>query len=117
MMKELEGLNDDFVAWGRAGLDKDFTLFKIYTRRLTDTKTGEVGQFTCDARYDLSKFESFNDKVGLLKYICRLYLVHMHKTTGVQYEDWIIEFSPIMEKYQVPSHLYLDTARDRNWLL
>lgn len=116
-MKELDGLNDEFIAWRNAQSDAQFTLFKIYTKALRNPKDGSPGQYTLDARYDLSQFEMFNDKVGLLKYIARLYLIHCHKETGVPYENWIIEFSPVMEKYQVPSHLYLDAARDRNWLL
>lgn len=114
-MKELDGLNDDFIAWGQASVDKDFTLFKIYTKKLR--RNGEDGQFHADCRYDLSQFEMLKDNVSFLKYLCRRYLIHMAKETGVPYEHWIIEFSPIMEKYQIPSHLYLDTARDRNWLL
>lgn len=115
MMEDKLGLNDDFVAWGKAREDLEFTLFKIYTRPLVDKN--ETGQFALDATYPLSKFESFPDPVGLLKYIARTYLLHCIKTSGVPMEQWIIEFSPVMERYQVPSHLFLDTMRDRTWLL
>lgn len=115
-MKELDGLNDDFVAWGQAAIDKEFTLFKIYTRPLRGTD-GHDGQYTADCRYELARFELYNDQVGFLKYLCRMYLLHMKKETGVPFENWIIEFSPTLERLQIPSHLYLDTARDRAWLL
>ncbi len=116
MTGELDHLNDDFIAWSKAGLDKDFTLFKIYTRKIQDTKTGEVGMFEAKCAYDLVTFEQAHDPVGLLKLICKRYLAHMVKESGLPAEMWIVEFSPIMEKYNVPSHLYFDTARDRNWL-
>lgn len=117
MAHELDHLNDDFIAFGKAGLDKNFTLFKIYTRKIQDTKTGEVGIFEFKCAYDLVTFEQAHDPVGLLKNICRRYVAHAIKETGAPVEMWIIEFSPIMEKYNIPSHLFFDTARDRNWLL
>lgn len=110
-------LTDAFVAFGKAGLDKNFTLFKIYTRQLRDPKTGELGQYHLDCHYDLLSFEANPDPVSLLKYLCRKYLLHVRDKTGLSFENWIIEFSPVMERYQIPSHLFLDTARDRNWLL
>lgn len=112
-----EELNDAFVAFGKAGLDKNFTLFKIYTRQLRHPKTGETGQYHFDCRHDLIQVEGRKDPVAFLKYLCRAYLLHAVEKTGVPFENWIIEFSPVMEKYQVPSHLFFDTARDRNWLL
>ena len=110
-------LDDAFVAFGKAGLDKNFTLFKIYTRMLTHPATGETGQYHFECHHDLLSFEASPDPVSLLKYLCRMYLIHARGKTGVQFENWIIEFSPVMEKYQVSSHLFFDTARDRNWLL
>lgn len=116
-MKMVKGpdLNEDFIAWGKARQDTEFTLFKIYTRPINNG--GETGQFAIDCVYPLAMFESFPDPVGLLKYMARAYLLSCTQKTGVPFEKWIIEFSPIMERYQVPSHLYLDTARDRTWLL
>lgn len=109
-------LNEDFVAWGKAQQDIEFTLFKLYTRPLHG-KNGETGQFAVDCKYPLSLFEGFPDPVGLLKYMARAYLLHCSQSTGVPFDKWVIEFSPVMERYQVPSHLFLDTARDRSWLL
>lgn len=114
-MTNAPDLNEDFIAFGKAGLDQEFTLFKIYTRPLSNGK--ENGQFSLDCTYPLISFEKFPDPVGLLKYFARTYLLHCQRSTKVPYENWIIEFSPIMERYQVPSHLFLDTARDRAWLL
>ena len=108
-------LNEDFVAWGKAGVDKNFTLFKIHTRPLA--AKSEIGQFALDCPYPLAEFEAFPDPVGLLKYMARTYLLHCRQSTGVPIEQWIIEFSPIMERYNIPSHLFLDTSRDRAWLL
>lgn len=109
-------LNSDFVSWSRAGLDKEFTLFKLYTRQLNDTKTGESGQFATECAVPLADFEAQKDHVGLLKYLVRKYLLSAVKDTGVPIECWVVEFSPIVERYQVPSHLFLDTGRDRAWL-
>jgi hypothetical protein len=108
-------LNADIVAFGKASADLEFTLFKIYTHPIPNGS--ETGQFSLDATYPLSQFEKFPDPVGLLKYIARSYLLHCVQTSSVPIEKWIIEFSPIMERYQVPSHLFLETARDRIWLL
>lgn len=115
MMKNGLELEDGFIAFGKAGLDKEFTLFKLYTRLL---QRGEkTGRYDLACAYPLIEFERFPDPVGLLKYMARTYLIHARQSTGVPFEQWIIEFSPIMERYQIPSHLFLDTARDRAWLL
>jgi hypothetical protein len=114
---ELEGLGDEFVSWQKAGLDKEFTLFKLYTRKLHDNTTGEVGTFDLACRYELVKFEASKQPVELLKFLVRRYLEHAMNSVQVPIEMWIVEFSPIMERYQVPSHLFLDTGRDRAWLL
>lgn len=110
-------LTDASVAFGTAGLDKEFTLFKLYTRRLQDNKSGEFGRFDLSCSYPLVEFEVANDPVGLLKAMARQYLKHCVSTTEVPVNYWIIEFSPIMERYHIPSHLFLDTGRDRAWLL
>lgn len=109
-------LSSDFIAFAKAGFDKNFTLFKVYTRQLRDPKSGEVGQFHFECSMDFAKFESHGDPVGLLKYLVRKYLLHGRTETGVDFNQWVVEFSPVMEKYYIPSHLYLDSARDRAWL-
>lgn len=109
--------NEEAIAFGKAGLDQEFTLFKCYTRELRDATTGEVGQFSLDCKYPLASFETHRDPLGLLKYLTRKWIVHCVQSKGVPYEKWVIEFSPIMERYQIPSHLFLDTQRDRAWLL
>lgn len=116
-MIDYSQFDDAYVAFGKAGLDKNFTLFKVYTRPIRNAETGEEGQYHFDCGYPLTQFEQHVDPVGLLKYLARKYLLHARTSTGVPFEKWIIEFSPIMERYTVPSHLFLDTARDRNWLL
>lgn len=105
------------VAFGVAGLDQQFTLFKIYTRKIHDNKTAEDGQFSLDCKFPLVDFERTPDPVSFLKRLGRLYLQHCVESTGVPRHMWIIEFSPIMERYKIPSHLFLDTTRDRSWLL
>lgn len=114
-MPNFPNLNEDFISFGKASADQEFTLFKIYTRPVSNGK--ENGQFALDCPYPLAQFEKFPDPVGLLKYMARTYLLHCRATTGVPFEKWVIEFSPVMERYQVPSHLFLDTQRDRTWLL
>lgn len=109
-------LTESSVAFGKAGLDQNFTLFKIYTRKINDSKTGEVGQFSLDCTYPLATFEALVDPVGALKVMARNYLRHCVAQTEVPQHFWVIEFSPIMERYQIPSHLFLDTGRDRAWL-
>jgi hypothetical protein len=113
---KLDGEDDGFIDFGKAGLDTKFTLFKIYSRPVKDA-LGHDGQHSMDCQFPLAKFEQHNDPVGVLKYLCRKYLLHCRQSTGIPFEMWIIEFSPIMERYQIPSHLFFDTARDRNWIL
>lgn len=113
-MDDING--EAFVSFAKAGLDKEFTLFKIYTRRLQDNKTGEVGMFEFKCQDDLALFELAQDPIPFLKYRVRQYVEHGIQRTGVPIESWIVEFSPVMEKYHIPSHLFLDTARDRSWL-
>ena len=54
MMGRLIGEDDGYIAFGKAGLDKNFTLFKIYTKKLRDEKSGEDGQFSMDCTYPLT---------------------------------------------------------------
>ena len=110
-------LHQSSVDFAKAGLDQQFTLFKIYTRKLHDSKTAEDGQFSLDCAFPLVELERSVDPVSLLKRLGRLYLNHCVQTTQVPQHMWIIEFSPIMVRYNVPSHLFLDTVRDRTWLL
>lgn len=109
-------LEDPSVAYAYAGFDQDFTFFKCYTRKLVDKTTGEVGQFETAYKAVYAHLERDNDPVGYLKRAMRLMLENNIKETGVQLEYWIIEFSPVMEKLRIPSHLYLDRAADRAWL-
>lgn len=114
-MSNIPNLSEEFIAFDRAQSDAEFTLFKIYTRPSHNGK--ETGQFFMDCRYPIATFEAFPDPVGLLKYMARTYLLHCRESTKVPIEQWIIEFSPVMERYQIPSHLFLDTSRDRAWLI
>lgn len=113
MEEDIPGLTTGFVGWN----DENFTVFKVYTRKLYDKKTGETGTFDVSCQIPLIELEGSKNPTELLKYLARKYLLHCVTTTGVPYENWIIEFSPMMEKFQVPSHLFLDTGRDRAWLL
>lgn len=107
----------DFISFGEAGFDAEFTLFKIYTRPLFDKKTGHEGTLDTYCHCVLAEFEAHADPVGLLKYLVRKYVVEASRSTGVPAERWVVEFSPIMERYNIPSHLFLDTGRDRAWLV
>lgn len=116
MADEIPELYDDFVAFAKAGIDTDFTIFKLYTRKLVDSVTGEAGQFETRCAYQLTTLEQSHAPGDLLKALARRYVVDAVRKTGVPIEHWILEFSPVMEKFGVPSHLYFDTARDRVWL-
>ena len=107
---------DAFVAWASAGVDQSFCIFKLYTRKLVNNAIGESGQFDLDCRIPLINLEESSDPVGLLKRYAREYIAHAVQSTGIPREYWILEFSPVMERYNVPSHLFLDTSRDRAWL-
>lgn len=108
-------LTDPRVAEIMVGFDADFTFFKVYTRILTND-AGESGQFHFDYKNYFPALEKSVDPAGFLKAAARIMLAHAVRTTGVPVEKWIIEFSPVMERFKVPSHLFLDTMRDRTWL-
>jgi hypothetical protein len=116
MADDIPEINDDFVAFAKAGIDTDFTIFKLYTRKLVDEKTGETGQFDLKCSYQLTTLENSHAPQALLKELARRYVMHAVKSTTVPIEYWILEFSPVMSKFGVPSHLFFDTARDRVWL-
>lgn len=109
-------LTDAVVAWQTAGIDQQFTLFKLYTRRLVDTTTGEGGVFEIKGTGAITDFETDPDPVGRIKRVVREWLAHSCRSTGVGVEKWVVEFSPVFERYNIPSHLYLDTVGDRAWL-
>lgn len=117
MTTEDDELSSDFIAFNKAGSDQHFTIFKIYTRALHDSKTGETGQFHFECQYDITRIERHRNPVGLIKYLTRKYLLHGKVETGVPFEQWIVEYTPVFERYNIPSHLFLDTTRDRAWLL
>lgn len=104
------------VAYVYAGFDHDFTFFKYYTRKLVNRDTGEVGKFEEAYRGVLAHLEQDNDPVGFLKKAARSVIENAVRVTGVPETFWIVEFSPVMEKFHIPSHLYLDRAADRAWL-
>jgi len=109
-------LEDPNVAYAFAGFDKDFTFFKIYTRGIVHPITGEEGQLATEYQNYLPALEKSSDPAGFLKLAARIMLANCVTKSGVPVEHWIIEFSPVMEKFGVPSHLFFDTARDRAWL-
>lgn len=99
-----------------AGLDKDFALFKFYTRAIVDKETKEIGQFEATFRQPVTLVETAVDPVGYLRMAAQQCLMKAVKTTGVPIEAWVIEFSPVFEKFRIPSHLYLDNPKDRHFL-
>lgn len=107
-------LEDPSVAYGYAGFDKNFTFFKIYTRPVTIN--GELGQYHADYQGYLPALEAAIDPVGWLRSSCNVMLQHMMKETGLPADQWVIEFSPIMERFKIPSHLFLNRPKDREWL-
>lgn len=115
-MEGPDKLEDPTVAYQYAGFDTDFTLFKYYTRKLTDPATGEVGQFEEKFKGVLTQLQADPDPVGYLKRAMRLCLQNAVRTTGVPLEWWVVEFSPVLEYLRIPSHLYMDRAADRGWL-
>ena len=104
------------IAYAYTGFDADFTFFKIYTRELHDPVTGEAGQMHTEYKNFLPSLEQSADPAGFLKLAARIMLAHCVRSSGIPAEKWIIEFSPVMEKFGVPSHLFFDTAKDRAWL-
>lgn len=109
-------LDSPLSAYIYSSTDNSFTFFKIYTVPLRDNKTGEVGQFHFDYQNNFVALEQSSDPVGFLKAAIRILLTHAVVETKVPLEKWIVEFSPMMEKFGIPSHLFLDTARDRAWM-
>lgn len=100
-----------------AGLDNDFALFKFYTRPVVDKETKEVGQFEATFRQPITLVETAVDPVGYLRAAAQQCLMKAVKTTGIPIEAWVVEFSPVFEKFRIPSHLYLDSRKDMHFLM
>lgn len=116
-MSDLSRLDNAMQAFLDASTDHEFVFFKVYTRPLFDPMTGETGQFTQEFTHSLIALDLVPDPAGYLKLAARLTVAYLTQSKRVPVEKVIVEFSPIMEKYGVPSHLFLDTARDRAWLV
>lgn len=110
-------LHSPLVAYQYAGFDHDFTMFKMYTKPMVDPNTKEIGVMEYSHKGVLTELEQAIDPQNWL-FIAALNLVQgFSQRHGIPVEAWTIEFSPVMEKFQVPSHLYLDKPRDYNMLL
>jgi len=109
-------LEDPNVAYVYAGFDHDFTMFKGYTRWIMDRQTQELGRFEMEFKGYLPHLEQSTDPVGWLKRAVRQRLVAWCHETQTDPSLWVIEFSPVLAKFGVPSHLYIDRAVDRAWL-
>lgn len=109
-------LEDPEVAYAYAGFDYDFTLFKMYTADLTNHATGEVGRFEVDYKGLLSALETDADPVGWLRRAVNKMVVKCCSSTNTEPSVWTVEFSPVLEKFNIPSHLFLNRQADRNWL-
>lgn len=109
-------LEDEEIAHAYAGFDHDFTLAKLYTVELKRPKENETGQFALDMKGYLPDLEARRNPVAWLRQRCRVYIRHCVQTTGVPQDKWIIEFSPILAKFGIPSHLILSRPDDLAWL-
>lgn len=108
-------LEDEFTAYATASFDTGFLFFKVYTVPLNNGK--ETGQFSLEFRTPYVEYEAIADKKGWLFTAARAYLKHAIAKTTVPMEHWVVEFSPIAEALNIPSHLYLSRAEDCRWLL
>jgi hypothetical protein len=109
-------LTDGNVAYQYAGFDTNFLLFKLYTRPIVDTKTGETGDMMVECHEDFAAFEANRDRISWLRRRVGQFLNKAVASTGVPVEQWIVEFSPVMVKYNIPSHLFLNSKRDQHFL-
>lgn len=111
-------LEDPSVAYVYAGFDTDFTLFKYYTKPITDPASGEVGVFEQKFKGYLPHLEQDSDPIGWLRRAAVAAVRDAVRKTKTMSEMWIIEFSPvIVEKFPtLPSHLFLDRQADREFL-
>ena len=118
MMDELPNgkLHDPGVAYGYAGFDSNFLMFKCYTKPLVTHKTGERGVFETEYRGVFSELDTSPDPRGWLLTAARRVVIHARQHPPTHLADWIIEFSPIVEKYNLPSHLFLSKEADRKLL-
>lgn len=111
----MDKLEDPTVAYAYVSFDHDFTLFKIYTAMLRSPE-GDVGRFEAEFKCYWPQVEQSSDPVGWIKRAVREYVAICTGSTGIQKENWIIEFSPLVAKFPVPSHLFLSRRDDVEWL-
>lgn len=110
-------LTDPAVAHAYAGFDKNFTFFKLYTRPDAHPVTGDFGHFFVEYQGYLPELEATPDPVGFLKAAVRAMVAKAIAKTSLPADQWIVEFSPVFERYNIPSHLYLHKSNDRAWCL
>ena len=109
-------LDSEEVAYAYAGVDTNFTLAKLYTVELKREKENDTGQFVLDMQGYLPELEQRRNPVAWLRQRCRVYIRHCVQTTSVPQDKWIIEFSPVLAKFGIPSHLILSRPDDLAWL-
>lgn len=109
-------LHDPAVAYAHVGFDTDLTFFKLYTRPFQRPDTGEFGNYEFAFTGYFPALEQAVDPVGYLRKACQTYLGHAIQSTGMPLHKWIIEFSPLMERFGLPSHLFLSRETDKKWL-
>lgn len=90
----------------------DFCFMKLYTGTLFNHKTGEPGVFETEYRGLETDIQSRHWLLATAKEV----VINAAKKTRTPLHVWTIEFSPLMERYNVPSHLFMNREADRREL-
>ena len=95
---------------------EDFCFFKCYTGPLTNKTNGEPGRFDTEYRALEDEFKKSRNQQMWLMVAARRVVTHAAQSTRTPLEAWVVEFSPMLAYLNIPSHLFLSNARDRQWL-
>lgn len=107
---------DPSFAYAYASFDSGFLFFRLQSKALRGPD-GDIGVYDYEFRAPFAIFEASVDKREWLFAAVRHHLAHVLAKTKLPSTEWIVEFSPVMEELNIPSHLDLAKAEDCKWLL
>lgn len=107
---------DPSFAYAYASFDTGFLFFRLQSKALRGPD-GDIGVYDYEFRAPFAIYHAEADKIGWLRAAVRHHLAHVIAKTKLPSTEWLVEFSPVMEELNIPSHLDLAKAEDCKWLL
>lgn len=110
-------MSKDKSAFGdflRAQQDTDFLFYRLSSEPVMVQGVEQVAEN--ERRGFFSQLSQSPAPRDLLLMMARKDVLQCVIDTGVPLEKWTIEFSPVFESFNIPSHLFLSNPKDREWI-